>query len=257
MGERSTFLEINGCRAHVLRGGNGPPLLFLHGASGGGSWLPFMEDLAQDHEVFAPEHPGFGLSGDPPWLDQISDLAYFYLDFLDALGLEGVHLVGTSLGGWIAAEMAIRNTTRIACLTLVCAVGILSEGRPIEDVFRLSPEEHMARFCHGPEHAEVRRQQLQTADPNIQARNRATVVRLGWRPRFHNPDLAKWLSRINRPTKIIWGESDRIVPLSFGEEYQRLIPGAELAIIPATGHAPYVEEPKRFAAEIRSLVRPG
>jgi pimeloyl-ACP methyl ester carboxylesterase len=252
--EYSTFLEIAGCKIHLLRGGSGTPLLFLHGASGGGAWLPFMEDLAQSYEIFAPEHPGFGLSDDPPWLDQVSDLAYFYLDLLDTLKLENVHLVGTSLGGWIAAEMAVRNTTRIASITLVCAVGILANGKPIDDAFRFSPEEHLARFCHGPENAAARRQQMALADPAIQARNRATVMRLGYRPRFHNPDLAKWLHRIDRPTKIIWGASDRIVPLAFGEAYQNLIRGAELAVIPNAGHAPFVEEPKYFLDEIQKFI---
>lgn len=250
-----SFVEIDSCRLHLLRGGAGAPLLFLHGASGGGTWLPFMEDLARDFDVLAPEHPGFGLSDDPPWLDTVADLAYFYLDLLERLDLRNVHLVGTSLGGWLAAEMAIRNTTRIRSLVLVCAVGILADGKPIEDVFRLPADEHLRRFCHGPRNQEARRRQLAAADPLIQGRNRATVARLGWRPRFHNPDLHKWLHRIDRPTRVLWGSSDLIVPLPFGEAYRDAIPGADLVVVPDTGHAPYVEEPASFAAEIRRFVQ--
>ena len=250
----SSFTEIDGCRLRLLRGGSGAPVLFLHGASGGGTWLPFMEELARDFDVLAPEHPGFGLSDDPPWLDTVSDLAYFYLDFIAAMGLEEVHLVGTSLGGWIAAEMAVRNTARIKTLTLVCAVGILSDGKPIDDIFHISADEHLRRFCHGTKNMEERRRQLSQADPAIQGRNKATVARLGWRPRFHNPDLHKWLHRIDRPTRILWGESDLIVPLPFGKSYQALIPDAELVVIPETGHSPQIEEPVVFAEEIRKFV---
>src|SRR5689334_24586685 len=99
-----------------MRGGSGPPLVFLHGASGHTGWLPVFERLAQRFDVLVPEHPGFGASDDPPWLDRPADLAYFYLDLMAALGLERVHLIGTSLGGWIAAELAIRNTARLASL---------------------------------------------------------------------------------------------------------------------------------------------
>ncbi len=251
----SGFIEVDDCRVHLLRGGKGEPLLFLHGASGGGTWLPFMEDLARDFDVLAPEHPGFGLSDDPPWLDTVSDLAYFYLDVIERLGLKDVHLIGTSLGGWMAAEMAVRNTTRIKTLTLVCAVGVLADGGPMDDVFRLPPEEHLRLFCHGPANADARRRQLAAADPVVQGRNKATVARLGWRPRFHNPDLHKWLHRIDRPTRVLWGESDFIVPIRFGEAYKALIPGAELVVLPKTGHAPYVEEPAAFAEAIRTFTR--
>src|SRR5579883_2000121 len=98
-----SFVDIRGCRINLLRGGKGSPLLYLHGGGGGGIWLPFLDKLAQRFDVLAPEHPGFGRSDTPSWLDNLSDLAYFYLDVLEALELERVHLVGHSFGGWIAA----------------------------------------------------------------------------------------------------------------------------------------------------------
>ena len=127
------MLDVRGTRIHVLRGGSGPPLIFLHGASGHVGWLPFLEALSQSFDVLAPEHPGFGASDDPRWLDRPSDLACFYLDMIDALKLDGVHLIGTSLGGWIAAELAVRNTSRLGSLTLVCAVGIAGKSGPCSD----------------------------------------------------------------------------------------------------------------------------
>ncbi|HYV87220.1 MAG TPA: alpha/beta fold hydrolase, partial [Candidatus Polarisedimenticolia bacterium] len=120
----NTKLAVRGCNITMMRGGAGRPLLMLHGAGGAGTWLPYMADLAARHDVIVPEHPGFGQSDTPDWLDTISDLANFYLDFLDQLDLNNVDLVGHSLGGWIAAELAARNTRRLASLTLVCSAGI-------------------------------------------------------------------------------------------------------------------------------------
>ena len=128
-------VRVADCSVNVMRGGKGPPLLFLHGAGGAGVWLPFMAALSERYEVIVPDHPGFGRSDTPDWLDQLSDLAYFYLDFIEALGLDQVHLVGHSLGGWIAAEIAVRSTRRLRTLTLVGAAGVhvngVAEGRHI------------------------------------------------------------------------------------------------------------------------------
>src|SRR6201999_2945594 len=124
---QSTRISVRGCHINLMRGGTGRPLLFLHGA-GGGRWLPYLSDLAARHDVIAPEHPGFGASDTPAWLDTIPDLANFYLDFLDQLDLTDVHLVGCDLGGWIAAELAVRNARRLASLTLAGAAGIHVPG---------------------------------------------------------------------------------------------------------------------------------
>jgi pimeloyl-ACP methyl ester carboxylesterase len=241
------MIEVRGTRIRMLRGGSGPSLIFLHGASGHVGWLPFLAELAQRFDVLAPEHPGFGASDDPPWLDRPADLAYFHLDLMAALGLDRVHLIGTSLGGWIAAELAIRDTRRLASLTLVCAVGITADGRPIDDVFRMTPEENALRFYHDPARVQARIAALATADARLMARNRSTVVRLGY-PRFENPDLSKWLHRIDVPTLLVWGEHDRLVPPVFGEAYRRLVPGAELVVLPGAGHAPFEEQKDAFLA---------
>ena len=137
-------ISIRDCRIRLMRGGAGAPLLFLHGGGGVGIWLPCMAQLAKKFDVIAPEHPGFGDSDTPAWLDTIGDLANFYLDFLDQLDLSGVHLVGSSLGGWIAAELAVRNATRLASLTLIGAAGIHVKDVPQVDSF-LSSEEQRIR----------------------------------------------------------------------------------------------------------------
>lgn len=157
MPHSTEMMTIDGAKIRVQRGGpegaGAQPLVFLHGAGGHTGWMAFLEELSQRFAVYAPEHPGFGQSDDPPWLDGVGDLAYFYLDFLKTLGLERVHLVGTSLGGWIAAEMAVRDTARLASLTLVGAVGITAQGETIPDIFRMPVEENLRRFYADQERA--------------------------------------------------------------------------------------------------------
>src|SRR5215470_19383378 len=139
--QTTTMIAVEGCNIGLMRGGAGQPLVVLHGASGAGTWLPFMHSLADNYDVIVPEHPGFGASDTPDWLDNIHDLAYFYLDILDQLDLDPVHLVGVSLGGWIAAELAVRSTQRLSSLTLVDAAGIHVPGVEQIDTFLRTDEQ--------------------------------------------------------------------------------------------------------------------
>jgi pimeloyl-ACP methyl ester carboxylesterase len=252
MPHSTEMMTVDGAQIRLLRGspkGSGAqPLVFLHGAGGHTGWMGFLEALSQRFTVFAPEHPGFGQSDDPPWLDNVGDLAYFYLDFLKALGLGRVHLMGTSLGGWIAAEMAVRSTARLASLTLVGAVGITANGETIPDIFRMPVEENLRRFYADPERAARRVGDMAKVDMQLVAKNRAAVARLAYRPRFHNPDLGKWLHRIDVPTLLLWGAADGLVPPQFGEAYRALIPGSKLVVLPNAGHAPFDEQKDAFLA---------
>ena len=216
--------------------------------------MAFLDELSQRFAVYAPEHPGFGQSNDPPWLDNVGDLAYFYLDFLKTLGLERVHLMGTSLGGWIAAELAVRDTARLASLTLICAVGITAGGDTIPDIFRMPVEENLRRFYADQERAERRVGDMAKVDMRLVAKNQVTVTRLAYRPRFHNPDLGKWLHRIDVPTLLIWGKEDGLVPPQFGEAYRALIPGSKLVVLPAAGHAPFDEQRDAFLAAFYNFI---
>ncbi len=243
-----------------MRGGDGPPVLFLHGAGGAGAWLPFMERLAENHRVTVPDHPGYGNSGTPDWLDDLTDLAFFYLDFLEAEGLSDVHLVGGSLGGWIAAEMAIRDSSRLASLTLVAAAGIHVDGVPKGDLFLWTPEERIHNLFHDQALAEARLAVEPTdEEADIGLKNEFTTAKLAWSPRFYNPQLRKWIHRITLPTLIVWGDDDRIFPAEYAAAWHELIPGSKVAVIPDCGHLPHVEKAdafldnfNRFIAEIRS-----
>jgi len=255
MSHREITETIAGCRVRIMRKGDGAPLLFLHGAAGAGSWLPFMETLSQTHDVIVPEHPGFGKSDTPGWLDSISDLAYFYLDLIRQLGLEGAHVVGTSLGGWIAAEMAIRDPGALRSLTLVAPAGIQVKGVARGDIFLWSPEQTAKNLFHDP--ALAARVPLPANDDEmlVALKNRETTARLGWNPRLHNPDLPKWLHRVSVPTLIVWGDDDKVLPMAYGAAYRDLIPGAELEIFPACGHLPHVEKAAEFTATALRFLR--
>ena len=250
------MIAVDGTTVRLLRGGRAeaPPLVFLHGAGGHTGWMAFLDALAADFAVYPPEHPGFGRSDDPAWLDDIGDLAYFYLDFFDRFGLDRVHLIGTSLGGWIAAELAVRNQSRLASLTLAGAVGILAGGKPIDDIFRMPVEDNLRRFYADPARAARRLGDMAAVDANLLAKNRTTVTRLAYRPRFHNPGLAKWLHRITVPTLLVWGDKDGLVPPAFGAAYHAAIPRSRLVVLDNAGHAPFDEQKDAFLATFRDFL---
>lgn len=246
-----SFVDINGCRIAMLRGGKGEPLLFLHGADGGGIWHPCLDRLAEHFEVIAPEHPGFGQSDTPPWLDTVGDLAYFYLDVLKALDLSRVHVVGLSLGGWIAAELGVRSTARLKTLTLAGAAGLHLKGVPQVDAYLQNDEQRLRETFHDQALADRLINQVVSPElADIALKNRFTAAKLVWQPRGYNPHLYKWLHRIDVPTLIVWGASDRLCPPAYAEEFHRLIPGSRVAMIPACGHLPSIEKPDLFAETI-------
>jgi pimeloyl-ACP methyl ester carboxylesterase len=242
-----SFVEVDGCRINLRRGGSGEPLLFLHGASGAPVILPFMEKLAARFDVLVPEHPGYGRSDEPRWLDNIHDVAYFYLDFLKQLGLRNVTLVGNSMGGWMAMEIAVRDTSRLKSLVLVSPAGVSAPGVQPADIF-LMPEEQLIRnLFHDQRLAEARLAVPATPESvDIALKNKHATARLAWEPRLHDPHLPKWLHRIDVPVKIIWGGEDRILPVAFLEHFRKLMPQAQIHVIDAAGHLPHVEKPDLF-----------
>jgi len=241
-------VAINGSIISYREGGSGPPLLFLHGAGGAESALPFLLPFTDRHRVIVPDHPGFGRSPDPHWLDNIHDVAYAYLDVLDALDLRGVHVLGTSLGGWIAMEIAIRNRTRLASLTLVAAAGIRPGDIPTGDLFMWSPEDRVRKLVASASFAEKILALPQTPEQaEVALRNHFTTAKLAWEPRFFDPNLEKWLHRLALPTQVVWGDQDRLFPVEYGRKLAGLIPGSRFTVIEDCGHLPQIEQPDRLA----------
>jgi pimeloyl-ACP methyl ester carboxylesterase len=244
-------VEIEGCRTHYRRGGKGAPLVFLHGAGGLPIVLPFMEKLAQRFDLIVPDHPGYGQSDEPDWLENIHDVAYFYLDFLARLELERVVLVGNSMGGWMALEIAVRNTARLASLVLVSPAGVRADGADPADIFLLPQEEMTRKLFHDQKFAEARLLIPETPESiDLALKNRHTTARLAWEPRLHDPMLPKWLHRIDVPVSIVWGAQDRILPVGIGHELKRLLPKAELQIFDPCGHLPQVEKMEEFCDHV-------
>jgi pimeloyl-ACP methyl ester carboxylesterase len=246
-------VTIDGCELSYLRAGRGEPVLFLHGAGGISGWMPWMETLAQRFDLIVPDNPGYGRSSTPEWLDNVHDVAYFYLDAIAALGLGNVHLIGNSIGGWIAAEMAVRCTSQLATLVLVSPAGLRLRGVRKFDIFAASPEAQMRRLFHDPKLVDAA---LATPPPDIDTllKNRLTTARLGWQPRLYDPHLAKWLHRIDVPTLVIWGDDDKIIPPAYAEEFHRLIPGSTVRRIERCGHLPHVERDDAFTAAVTEFL---
>src|SRR5437867_4000400 len=177
----SRELSIRGTPIHMLQEGRGPALLFLHGAGGAGRWLPFQERLAKTFSVYFPSHPGHGGSPAAEWIEHISDLAFHYLDVLDELGLARPHLVGASLGGWIAAEIATMASHRLASLVLIDPVGIRVDGWIYPFLFAMDIPEIVTTVFHNPMAA------LALAPPDqsietlaLQYRQGAALARVAW-----------------------------------------------------------------------------
>jgi pimeloyl-ACP methyl ester carboxylesterase len=250
-------LACRGATIRYRRVGHGPALLFLRSEDSLPDAPDFIEALAQDFEVILPDHPGFRTSDTPDWLKGMGDAAYFYLDFLERLDLAGVHLVGSSLGGWIAAEMAVRSCERIATLNLISPFGVRRRGTAFGDIFMWTPEENLHHGVFDQELARrlVAASQAQTPEAaTAYLKDRYATARLSWNPRFHNPELARWLHRIVRPLQFIWGDSDKIVPGVIAEVWRQALPQARLRVIERCGHLPQLEHPKATADQIRSFI---
>lgn len=246
-------IVVDGCTLSYLRAGRGEPLVFLHGEDGVWGWSPWMAQLAEQYDVIVPDHPAFGFSDWPDWpdwLDDVHDLAYFYLDAIAALAVRDIHLVGHSLGGWIACELAIRDRSALRSLTLVASGGLRLAGIPKLDRFIIPPEDVVRAGYADPRLAEAELAvQRSPEELDRDLRNRFAVARLQWQPR-HDLRLPKWMHRIAVPTAIVWGDADRLVPLVYASEFARLIPGARVTVIPGCGHFPQIERPAAFHAAI-------
>jgi pimeloyl-ACP methyl ester carboxylesterase len=249
---------IEGIRIETIERGAGRPLLFLHPGIGIARDAPVLDCLAAWARVIAPTHPGFGGSELPAWFSAIDDLAYFYLDLLDALDLRDTIVVGVSLGGWIAAEMAIKSSARIAHLVLANAVGIKPgdrETRDIAEIFSLTEDAFNAIAYFDPSVGKHDYKSMPETEVRALARNREATARYGWSPYLHDPKLMHRLHRIRVPTLLLWGAADRILSPAYGQAYCAAIPGARLAPIERAGHFPHLEQPEEFARQVLAFAQ--
>jgi pimeloyl-ACP methyl ester carboxylesterase len=235
----------------MFRQGTGAPVLVLHAAGGAGMWNPYLERLSEHFDVIAPDHPGFGLSPALDGVDSIDTLVEHYLSLLDGLGLDRLHVVGASLGGWLAAEIASTAPERIDRLVLMAPPGILIPAAPPADLFTMKPDEIVRALFLDPAKAEAMLATPLPPEAAAQAeRDAVSFAKYASEPFLHNPELPARLSRITAPTLVITPEIDVVIPPEHSEAYAAAIDGAVLKVLPQCGHALYFEEPDLVADEV-------
>jgi len=245
-----TSIAVNGTTIELTDRGHGRPILFLHPGIGIDPDAPVLNALARGGRVIAPSHPGFGTSQLPRGMSNVDDVSYFYLDLLDQLDLDDVLVVGIGLGGWIAAEIAVKDASRFSALVMANAIGVKigdRETRDIVDIWSIMPDEFNKLAYHDPKNGERDYKTLPEAESLAAARNREAYARLAWSPYMHNPKLKLRLHRVGVPTLFLWGTSDRILTETYGRGYCALIPGARFETIEGAGHFPHIEQPDEFA----------
>jgi pimeloyl-ACP methyl ester carboxylesterase len=252
-------------KIQLWRGGSGEPVVYLHSATGEGPGVALLEALADDYEVLVPVFPGFGDSEGIDEIDDIEDAVYHLLDVFDVLGVTAPGVVGTSLGGWLAAEVASRYPERVGRLVLINPAGLHVEGAPIGEIFGRNPGELADDLFAGDSHpiaammhqlasltedklAQVPFDLLRPTLQSLQA-----TAKVAWNPYLHNPKLPKRLGRVTAPTLVLHGEADRLIPAAHAETYAALIPGARLVHAPGGAHLMVLEVPE----VVTPLVREG
>ena len=215
--------------------------------------LPWGIGFAASHdaEVISPVHPGFNGTPRPESLHTPRGLAKLYVQLLDILRLEGVTVVGNSIGGWIAAEIAALGSSRVSQVVLVDAVGLVVPHHPYADFFSLTPSEVAARSYHDPDRFGMDPSKLPPEAQALLAGNRGALGVYGGD--MTDQSLSSRLSDVNVPTLIVWGAADRIGDPEVGEAYARLIPDARLEIIADAGHLPQIETPSRLTDLVGSF----
>ena len=250
-------LTLGGLKIEVERRGTGPRLLLLHGEEALESEPGFADELARSHEVIIPSPPGYGASERPLWMTRPGDISYVLLDLVEHYGLRGVPVIGCSLGGWLAAEMATKDDSWIGRLVLVAPYGIKLGGptdRDIADIWLMHPDKVAALKWHDIGKGKRDFKSMSDEKLAVIARNVETTARFCWEPYMHNPKLRHRLHRIKVPTLLVWGENDGIVKPEYGKGYAALIPGARFASIAKAGHLPHLEQPEAFMKVLKGFL---
>ena len=244
-----SIVTVGDTPVQMFSGGSGPDLLYLHGAGGNAGWQPFHEELARTHKVYAPSLPGFNGSPRPGWVSSITDVAHFILSLGQELGLSRYVLVGSSMGGWVAAEIAAMSHQQLRGLVLIGAVGIKPQQGEIAEIFMVGGDTRLKlRFydtSQVPNYDKLSAE-MTPEEAATDHTNREMASRLCWRPYMHNPSLSHYLKKVDTPALVIWGRQDAIVPVECGELYRQALGSATLKIIDNCGHSPQLEKPQEF-----------
>jgi pimeloyl-ACP methyl ester carboxylesterase len=250
-------VNVNGTAVEMYSGGSGPPLVFFHGAGGSSGWQAHHEDLSAEYTVYVPSQPGFNGTEGPAWAKTITDVAQFNHMFIEALGLQNIVLMGSSMGGWVSAEMAAMDDHNIDALILVDAAGIKPRQGEIAEIFMVSANTRLEQRFYDPSQVENYENYARELSPEEQLvvhSNAITASQLCWRPYLHNPSLPHYLARVDTPTLIVWGREDAIIPVECGHLFQQAINGSQLAIIDNCGHSPAIEKRSEFVSAVTGFL---
>jgi len=255
-------LELAGSKVQLVKGGSGKPLLVLHDEMGYAGWLRFHEELSKNHTLYIPSHAGYGGSDRLDWIMGMRDLAGWYLEVLDDLALGPIDMMGFSIGGWLAAEMAVMSPEAFNKLVLVGPAGVKPPQGEIFDMFLVVAKEFITKSfldpAKSPEFQQICPDEPTPEQVEAWEVAREESCRLSWRPYMHNQSLPHLLHRLKiLPTLIVAGRQDGIVPLSAAEAYQKAIPGSQLAVIDDCGHRPESEKPEEFVQQVDRFLSAG
>lgn len=270
---KKSTIQVGGKTIEIHQDGSGPPVLYIHGI-----WdihtlqadpFPFHEQLAEQFSVTMPVHPGCGESSGMSDIVDIEDLAFHYFDLMDALDIGQATIVGFSMGGWIAAEMAVRNPERVGKLVLIDSAGLQIPGALIGDLFMYVlhrdggvMQELRELLFKDPDstiaHEIIPDGRVNIPDEVLRYKSVTLAARVGWEPPYlFNKKLLGRLHRITSPTLVLWGEDDRLIPIANGQAYVDNIPRASLQIVRDSGHSTIIEQPADCIDRITAFLETG
>ncbi len=252
-------LKVAGVDLQIIKSGAGEPLLILHDEIGHHVWLNYQQALSENYALHIPSYPGFGKTPALEWIMNMRDMAGWYLQALDELDLGPVNVVGFSMGGWLAAEMAVMDPGMFKKLVLTAPTGVKPPIGQIYDMFlEVAKEFITAGFLDATKVEEFQSicpDEASTEQVEAWEVAREEACRLGWRPYMFYPALPQLLQRLRGlPTLIVWGRQDNIVPISAGELYHESIPGSRLEVFEGCGHRPEVEKTAEFVELVHQFL---
>jgi pimeloyl-ACP methyl ester carboxylesterase len=248
-------VEFAGCKLHLSRAGSGRPALVLHHDIGTADRLPFYDALAAKYDVLIPHHPGYGRSERPEWMRSVRDIAVVYRGLLGDLGVEKAALIGLGFGGWIAAEMASMAPRDLSALVLVGAMGVKPPEGDILDQAIVGYIDYARAGFHDQEAFE----RVYGAEPSSDQLVawdicREMSFRIAWKPYMYSQTLPNLLGAVRVPALLVWGDDDKVVPMSAARRYAQALANAKLHTIAACGHCVDMERPDELAALVTGFL---
>jgi pimeloyl-ACP methyl ester carboxylesterase len=243
----------SGLGLRIEQAGTGRTVLLLHGGAGPMSVSGFAGDLARFKHVITPTHPGFAGTKRPDHMTSVKELARTYATLIERARLRDVLVIGFSIGGWIAAEMAALRPAGVAGFVLVDATGITVPGQTVLDIFSIAPSEIASFSYHTPDKYRIDPSKMTEQQMAGMKANFATLAVYSRAVNGQDPDLRERLSTAQTPALIVWGESDRVVYPDYGRAYAAAFPKGRFELIAECGHMPQIEQPQRLRELIRAF----